>query len=114
MRVIENDKSRTAILNGWGRSPSHLFLKIFINLMFIWLCWVLVASGGGIFIATCGIFSCNMWVLVSRPGIEVRPPALGTWSLRHWTYREVPMSSISVLRLPSKQLPNLSCLQQGT
>ena len=32
MRVIENDKSRTTILNSWGRSPSHLFLKIFINL----------------------------------------------------------------------------------
>ena len=47
--------------------------------MFIWLCQALVASGG-IFIASCGIFSCNMWVLVCRPGIELRPPALGAWS----------------------------------
>ena len=51
--------------------------------MFIWLCQALVASGG-IFIASCGIFSCNMWVLVCRPGIELRPPALGAWSLSHW------------------------------
>ena len=32
MRVIENDKSRTTILNGWGRNPSPLFLKIVITL----------------------------------------------------------------------------------
>ena len=81
--------------------------------MFIWLCQALVASGG-IFIASCGIFSCNMWVLVCRPGIELRPPALGAWSLRHRIYREAPTSSISVFRLPSKQPPNLNCLQQGT
>ena len=31
---------------------------------FIWLCWVLVASGG-IFISACGIFSCIMKDLVS-------------------------------------------------
>ena len=27
--------------------------------------------------------------LVTRPGIEPRPPALGAWSLSHWTTREV-------------------------
>ena len=29
-------------------------------------------------------------LLVSWPGIEPRPPALGAWSLSHWTTREVP------------------------
>ena len=30
-----------------------------------------------------------MWDLVSRPGIQPRPPALGAWSLSHGTTREV-------------------------
>ena len=30
-----------------------------------------------------------MWDLVPRPGIEPGPPALGAWSLTHWTTREV-------------------------
>ena len=34
--------------------------------------------------AACGI-------LVPRPGIELAPPALGAWSLSHWTAREVPI-----------------------
>ena len=33
--------------------------------------------------AACGI-------LVPQPGIEPVPPALGAWSLNHWTAREVP------------------------
>ena len=37
--------------------------------------------------------SCGMWDLVPRPGIKPRPPALGAWSLRHWTTREVPFFS---------------------
>ena len=31
-----------------------------------------------------------MWDLVPWPGIELRPPALRTWSLSHWTIRKVP------------------------
>ena len=30
-----------------------------------------------------------MWPLVPLPGIESWPPALGAWSLSHWTTREV-------------------------
>ena len=37
-----------------------------------------------------GIFSCGMRDLVPRPRMELRPPALGAWSLIHWTTREVP------------------------
>ena len=40
---------------------------------------------------------CGMWNLElqhvgssSPTGIEPRPPALGAWSLSHWTTREVP------------------------
>ena len=34
--------------------------------------------------------SCGMWDLVPRPGIKPGPPALGAWSLSHWTTRAVP------------------------
>ena len=37
------------------------------------------------------LFSCGMWDLVPRPGIEPGSPALGAWSLSHWTTREVPI-----------------------
>ena len=36
---------------------------------------------------------CDMWDLVPWPGIEPGPLALGTWSLNHWTTREVPWMS---------------------
>ena len=95
-------------------APNNFFL-IFIYL-FIWLFWVLVAAsevfaaargicscGIGMWdllVAACGIFSCGMqtlncgmWDLVPRPGIEPRSPALGAWSLGHWTTREVPLVS---------------------
>ena len=39
-------------------------------------------------IVACGVFSCG---LVPWPGMEPVPPALGTWSLSHWTTREVPV-----------------------
>ena len=44
----------------------------------------------GIFVVVCGIFSCIMWDLVPQPGIEPGSPALGAWSLNHWTTKEVP------------------------
>ena len=47
----------------------------------IWLHQVLVAA--------CKISSCGMQDLVPWPGIEPRPPALGAWSLSHWTTGKV-------------------------
>ena len=37
--------------------------------------------------------SCGMrdLLIVPRPGIEPRPPALGAWSLSYGTLREVPV-----------------------
>ena len=42
---------------------------------------------------SCGMqtLSCSIQDLVSQPGIKPGPPALGAWSLTHWTTREVPM-----------------------
>ena len=65
---------------------------------FIWLCRVLVAACR-IFIVVwdcfffslaCKIFSCSLWDIVPRTGMEPGPPGLGAWSLSHWTTREVP------------------------
>ena len=35
-----------------------------------------------------------MWDLVPWPGVKPRPPALGTWSLSHWTTREAPWMQV--------------------
>ena len=61
---------------------SRCIFFFFLLILFIWLCPFLVEA--------CKIFSCSMWDLVPRPGIEPRPPALGARSLSHWTTREVP------------------------
>ena len=43
----------------------------------------------GIF--SCGMptLSCGLWGLVPKAGIELGAPALGAWSLSHWTIRAV-------------------------
>ena len=80
------------------------FFNMYLFLLFIWLLWVLVATRR-IFIAACRIFSCGvwalscgMWDLVHWPGIEPTPPALGAWSLNHWTTREVPDTLCLLIR----------------
>ena len=40
--------------------------------------------------------SYSLWDLVPWQGIELRFPALGVWSLSHWTIREVPPRSWTV------------------
>ena len=57
--------------------------------LFIWLYQVLTSACG----FSCGaceilFFSCDMWDLVPRPGIEPGLLALGVQSLSHWTTRE--------------------------
>ena len=82
--------------SSWWSDPwdTNRFLKNIY--LFIWPHWVLVVVHGtlvaacGIFIAACGIFSCGMRDLIPWPGMEPGPPALGAWSLNHWTTREVP------------------------
>ena len=74
-------------------------LFLIFTYLFVWLPWVLVVAhemGSAISTVLCGIFSCRMqtfscgrWDLVPWPGIELRPPVLGAWSLSHWTTREV-------------------------
>ena len=69
----------------------YLFLLTLFFFFFFLLGRVLVAAHG-IFDLRCSMqtLSCGMWDLVPRPGIKPGPPALGMWSLSHWTIREVP------------------------
>ena len=54
---------------------------LFLFILFVWLSWVSVVAHG-LFGLHCGLgdINCDMWVLISCPGIEPRPPALGEWS----------------------------------
>ena len=49
--------------------------------------------------------SCSMWdlLIVSCPGIEPKAPALGAWSLSHWTTREVLMLKYQNTKAPIHQ-----------
>ena len=51
------------------------------------------------FLAAPVFVAASMWNLVPRPGIKPRPPALGVWSLTHWTTREVPRSGFNSIGL---------------
>ena len=75
----------------WSLSQYHhrqFYLLLFLKHLLIWLHWVLVVA--------CRIFGCSMWTFscsmkeLSWSGIKSRPPALGAWSLSHWTTREIP------------------------
>ena len=76
-----------------GKPPTLFIFNIYLFICLFWLLWVLVAA--------CRIYSCSMRTLScgmhvgsnSPPGIEPGPPALGAWSLTHWTTREVPVQT---------------------
>ena len=48
----------------------------FFEYLFIWLCWILVATHG-IFSCSMRTLSCGMWDLVPWQGVEPGPPVLG-------------------------------------
>ena len=100
-KAICKPKIYKSLLSGEiGDNCLLLLLKtlIIFRLLFMWLRWVLVEVHSIFdFCVACGIFSCHMWMLscimwdvVPWPEIETRAPALGVWSLSHWTTREVP------------------------
>ena len=56
------------------------------------------------YFAALSFFSCDRWTLscgmrhlVPWPGIEPRLPALGAWSLIHWTTRVVPTNDFLII-----------------
>ena len=64
-----------------------LFVCLFLFNLF-WLHWVFIA--GSSLRHTGSLVVAYMWDLVPWPGTKPRPPALGAWSLTHWTTGEVP------------------------
>ena len=72
-------------------------------ILFIWLGRVLVAGCRIInlpissLVATWELSFASRGILVPWPGIEPRSPALGVWSLSHWTTRDVPQHLCSGL-----------------
>ena len=68
----------------------------------LWHAGSLVVACGIFFfsVAACRIFSCGMWdlLIVPWPGMEPRPPALGAWSLNHWTTGKVSCLASSYLQ----------------
>ena len=76
--------------------PSEFFSFFRKKYLIFWLWWVLAVAFG--------IFSCSVWYLVRWPGIKPQPPALGAWSLSHWTTRKVPghVKFEGLMALPSR------------
>ena len=78
--------------------PCYFFKKIFIYVFIYFGCTrsSLRHVGSplrhvGFLVAACGLLvAACMWDLVPQRGIKPGPPALGVWSLTHWTTREVP------------------------
>lgn len=77
---ISSGKQTTAGCRVWSQRKTAAFQKTFF--FFFELHWVLVAAFR--------FFSLGMWELLLWPGIKSGPPAMGAWSLSHWTVREVP------------------------
>ena len=83
----------------------YIFFNIYF--LFIWLHWVLAAAHGIFYLScstrdlSCGMqtLSCSLWDLVPWLGIKPRLPALGMWSLSHWTTREVPRMGVFTVLL---------------
>ena len=68
----------------------HFLLKKIFFLLYLILKTYLFIWPREILAAACTIFSCGVWDLVPRPGIEPGYPAFGVWSVSHWTIRKVP------------------------
>ena len=66
------------------------FLSIFQSLFYFlkFYIYLLVVPG-----FSCGMqtLTCSMWDLIPWPGIKPMSPCIWSWSLSHWTTREVPI-----------------------
>ena len=48
-----------------------------------------------------GTFSCGMRDLGPWSRVKLGPPALGTWSLHHWTTKEIPCQLLTLQYFPT-------------
>ena len=98
---------RNSKCKGFEEGTFFSYLKKYI---FIYLAAPVLVAACRIFVAACGIFSCSVWTLscstwelVPWSGIEPGSPALGAWSLSHWTTREVLVLRGSTLDMHKNQ-----------
>ena len=71
------------VLFSIGRDDRYSVVVLHLYLLFGCTRLELWHMGSLIFAVACRIFSCGMWDLVPRPGIEPGPSALGVWSPSH-------------------------------
>ena len=69
---------------------SNIAFFIIVIFFMFWLYWVFDKMRGFSCSGAWAQLLCSMWVLVPQSGIEPTCSALETWSLNHWTTREVP------------------------
>ena len=102
MALFSSSQTWKQELSEFLRRAHFSFILSFFNIYFIYL----AASG-----LSCSIqiLACGMWDLVPWPGIEPEPPALGLWSLSHWTNREVPLV-YSYTQSIAKHLEQSACV----
>ena len=82
--LLQHNSSKASILQ-----LSAFFIVQFSNpFMTTGKTW-LMHAGSSIFVAAHRIFSCGMCDLVPWSGMEPVPTTLWSWSLSHWTTREV-------------------------
>ena len=79
----------SALQQGGAQCP-QVYHSLHQSHLFIWLCLVVFAAHR--------LFRFGMRDLVPSTGIKSRPPALGAWSLSHWTIREIPSPILTTLR----------------
>jgi len=93
--TVLNNEMNHATLPLKSLQQHCIIFKIFIYLAVVglsWSTWGLPFLSGARGIFSCGMrtLCCNVCDLLLWPGMEPRLPALGVWSLSHWTTREVP------------------------
>ena len=93
--LVAQGRAGALVSEELGLNPDSAISFFFHIYLLIWLCQVLVIAHQ-IFDLFCRIFSCSMWDVVPRKGIEPRSPAFGVWSLNHWTIWEVPLPFLTV------------------
>ena len=80
-----------AVLDGLKPAQAHpdRRKKNRLHFCFLFLYWLGLVMACGLFRCGMGTLSCGVWCLGPQQGMEPGSPALGVWSLSHWTMRDV-------------------------
>ena len=80
-----------AVLDGLKPAQAHLDRrkKNRLHFCFLFLYWLGLVMAHGLSCCGMGTLSCGVWCLGPQQGMEPGCPALGVWSLSHWTMRDV-------------------------